>query len=135
MPPKKRRLALNRGTRQADKTTKAAAGKAKQSCDETTNSPDPPPTAVDGDAIGPTSLNIFALGFEEVGGSASADKAVRGKNPAASSLQAKLASGRANENYIKVNIKKKTFSRGRRGGAAALRAEQRRKVDLKVGLE
>jgi hypothetical protein len=90
---------------------------------------------VDGDAIGPTSLNIFALGFEEVGGSASADKAVRGKNPAASSLQAKLASGRANENYIKVNIKKKTFSRGRRGGAAALRAEQRRKVDLKVGLE
>ena len=126
VPPKRRKVA-GKVARSQTATEKSSPNKTE------------PDTAAESEvagiaADGPSRFNIFALGFEEVA-EAAADK-TKGRPPIRadrSSLQAKMESGRANENYIKVNIKKKTFVRGRRGGgAAALRAEARRKIDLKV---
>ncbi len=137
MPPKRRKVDEKRPTkRKPGRGRKRAESETPLSGNEATNCPDSPEPA-EGVPEGPSSLNVFALGFEETGGSgetatAAAGKTTKGRYAGGNGLQAKVASGRANENYVKVNIKKKVFSRGKRGGAAALRAEQRRKLDLKV---
>ncbi len=137
VPPKRRKVDEKRPTRRkTGKGRKRAESETPLSGNEATNCPDSPEPA-DSVPEGPSSLNVFALGFEETGGSGetattAAGKTTKGRYAGGNSLQAKVASGRANENYVKVNIKKKVFSRGKRGGAAALRAEQRRKLDLKV---
>jgi hypothetical protein len=129
VPVKRRRRTATTTTNRPTRAKAAAASSPEQ---ENAAAQDSVPPSLQ---QGPASLNVFALGFEE-------EEVAEKKKPLAgggrtgdrSSLQAKLASGRANENYIKVNIKKKTFVRGRRGGGAALmRAEHRRKIDLKVG--
>ena len=135
VPSKRRKVDEKRPTkRKPGRGRKRAESETPLSGNEATNCLDSPEPA-DSVPEGPSSLNVFALGFEEVGGSgetATAGKTTKGRYAGGNGLQAKVASGRANENYVKVNIKKKVFSRGKRGGAAALRAEQRRKLDLKV---
>jgi hypothetical protein len=136
VPPKRRKVDEKRPTkRKPGRGRKRAESETPLSGNESTNCPDSPEPA-DSVPEGPSSLNVFALGFEETGGSGetatAAGKTTKGRYAGGNGLQAKVASGRANENYVKVNIKKKVFSRGKRGGAAALRAEQRRKLDLKV---
>ncbi len=135
VPPKRRKVDEKRpAKRKPGRGRKRAESETPLSGNEATNCPDSPEPAADSVPEGPSSLNVFALGFEETGGSGetAAGKTTKGRYAGGNGLQAKVASGRANENYVKVNIKKKVFSRGKRGGAAALRAEQRRKLDLKV---
>ena len=47
----------------------------------------------------------------------------------------KVASGKANNNYIKIDLKKKTYSRGRKGitGGMVKRMEFKRKQVAKEG--
>ena len=134
VPPKRRKVDEKRPTkRKPGRGRKRAESETPLSGNEEKNCPDSPEPS-NSVSEGPSSLNVFALGFEETGGSGetAAGKTTKGRYAGGNGLQAKVASGRANENYVKVNIKKKVFSRGKRGGAAALRAEQRRKLDLKV---
>ena len=82
---------------------------------------------------GPTALNMFALGFEEQ----EADKVVPIKKAqsAQERLESKVLSGKANDCFVKIDLKKKKFSRGKGGlsGAKIKRAEWKRKMDLKEG--
>lgn len=82
---------------------------------------------------GPSNINMFALGFEEQ----MVDKVIPIKKgqSAQERLESKVLSGKANDCFVKIDLKKKKFSRGKAGmsGAKIKRAEWKRKMDLKEG--
>ena len=82
---------------------------------------------------GPSAINMFALGFEEQ----EVDKvvAVKKGQSAQQRLENKVLSGKANDCFVKIDLKKKKFARGNAGtsGAKIKRAEWKRKMDLKEG--
>ena len=82
---------------------------------------------------GPSAINMFALGFEEQ----EEDKVVAVKKglSAQERLESKVLSGKANDCFVKIDLKKKKFARGNAGtsGAKIKRAEWKRKMDLKEG--
>eukprot|EP00092_Neocalanus_flemingeri_P040667 GFUD01044278.1.p1 GENE.GFUD01044278.1~~GFUD01044278.1.p1 ORF type:complete len:1538 (+),score=567.86 GFUD01044278.1:263-4615(+) len=83
---------------------------------------------------GPSELNLFALGFEE-GGNVLEKQTVKKVQTAQERLESKVSSGKASDNYLKIDIKKKTYSRGKKGSSGEMikRAEWKRKVDMKEG--
>ena len=79
---------------------------------------------------GPSQMNMFALGFEEKG----VDTVMTKKTTTAKErLEKKVLSGKANENFVKIDLKKKSFSKGKMTGARIKRAEFKRKLDMKEG--
>ena len=44
-----------------------------------------------------------------------------------------VRSGKANENFVKIDLKKKSYSKGKMSGAKIKRAEWKRKLDMKEG--
>ena len=79
---------------------------------------------------GPTPLNLFALGFEE-----STEKPVVKMKVFLTQeqrLASNVASGRANENYKKIDIKKKSYSKGKRTGEFLKKMDYKRKLAHKV---
>ena len=82
---------------------------------------------------GPSAINMFALGFEEQ----EVEKVVAVKKglSAQERLENKVMSGKANDCFVKIDLKKKKFARGNAGtsGAKIKRAEWKRKMDLKEG--
>jgi len=124
--PKKKTKAASKGVKKAVKPRKKRVKKVESSDDEMAVT-----TAVV--VEGPSNLNLYALGFEE---DDVADKpAVRKVMTAQERLESKVNSGKASENYQKIDIKKKSYSRGKKGmsGEKIKRAEWKRKVDMKEG--
>jgi len=82
---------------------------------------------------GPSSMNLYALGFEE--DDVPASKTVKKVVTAKQRLESKVSTGAANDNFLKIDIKKKTYTRGKKGlsGEKIKRAEWKRKVDMKEG--
>merc|ERR1719369_2560778 len=82
---------------------------------------------------GPTDINLFALGFEE--DQTNVKQKVRKVQSAQERLESKVTSGKASENFIKIDIKKKTYTRGKKNssGEMAKRADWKRKVAMKEG--
>lgn len=81
---------------------------------------------------GPTSLNLFALGFEET-----MEKPVIKMKVFMTQeqrLASNVASGRANENYKKIDLKKKSYSKGKRTGEFLKKMDYKRKLAHKVWL-
>ena len=80
---------------------------------------------------GPSDLNIYALGFEGAGVD---NTNVRKITTAKERLEKKVLSGKANENFVKIDLKKKKgFVKGKNSGARLKRAEWKRKLDMKEG--
>eukprot|EP00090_Calanus_glacialis_P000787 TRINITY_DN10552_c0_g1_i1.p1 TRINITY_DN10552_c0_g1~~TRINITY_DN10552_c0_g1_i1.p1 ORF type:complete len:1436 (-),score=591.02 TRINITY_DN10552_c0_g1_i1:100-4407(-) len=82
---------------------------------------------------GPSDMNLYALGFEE--GDVSAKQSVRKVQTAQERLASKVNSGKASDNFLKIDIKKKSYSRGKGGSSGEMikRKEWQRKVDMKAG--
>ena len=81
---------------------------------------------------GPTPLNLFALGFEET-----TEKPVIKMKVFMTQeqrLASNVASGRANENYKKIDLKKKSYSKGKRTGEFLKKMDYKRKLAHKVWL-
>jgi len=81
---------------------------------------------------GPTPLNLFALGFEET-----TEKPVIKMKVFMTQeqrLTSNVASGRANENYKKIDLKKKSYSKGKRTGEFLKKMDYKRKLAHKVRL-
>ena len=80
---------------------------------------------------GPSDLNIYALGFEGPGVD---NTNVRQITTAKERLEKKVLSGKANDNFVKIDLKKKKgFVKGKNSGARLKRAEWKRKLDMKEG--
>lgn len=98
-------------------------------------------TSIACDPNEPSKINVYSLGFEEPEeGEAEAKKLkARAKFSKFKSkselLKGKVESGTANDNYVKINLKKKTFVRGRKNmtGGKYRRMEWKRKVAEKEG--
>jgi len=87
-----------------------------------------------GDEVeGPSQINLFALGFEEDVGMEK--QKVRKVMTAQERLESKVATGQASNNFLKIDIKKKTYTRGKKGSSGEMikRAEYHRKVAMKEG--
>jgi len=123
---KPKRKDASKAVRKTVKTRRKKVKKIEKSDEED----DPPPLSV---VNGPTDLNLFALGFEE--DDVSEKQAVRKVQTAQERLAAKVNSGKASENFQKIDIKKKSYSRGKKGlsGEKMKRAEWKRKLDMKEG--
>jgi len=83
---------------------------------------------------GPSGVNLFELGFEE------SEKiemnAVKGKRTFLTQerrLAINLESGKANENYRKIDLKKKTYTKGRGRGKFLMKMEYKKKLAAKDG--
>jgi len=120
------RKAMSEAVNKVSKPRKKRVKTIKSSEDE--NEPNPA-----GTVVGPLDLNLFALGFEE--DDVGQKQAVRKVQTAQERLESKVNSGKASENFQKIDIKKKSFSRGKKGlsGEKIKRAEWKRKVDMKEG--
>merc|ERR1719431_1416549 len=118
--------AVTKADKKAAKPRKKRVKKVESSDNE--NEPNPADTA-----DGPSDLNLFALGFEE--DNVGQKQAVRKVMTAQERLESKVNSGKASENFQKIDIKKKSFSRGKKGlsGEKIKRAEWKRKMDMKEG--
>ena len=83
------------------------------------------------EAQGPSDINIYALGFE---GKGVENTNIRKVTTAKERLEKKVLSGKANENFVKIDLKKKKgFVKGKNSGARLKRAEWKRKLDMKEG--
>ena len=82
---------------------------------------------------GPTPLNLFALGFEE--NEAKPLKVGKTFMTQQDRLASNVASGKANENYQKIDLKKKSYSKGKRTGEFLKKMDFKRKLAAKVGFK
>merc|ERR1712079_166872 len=80
--------------------------------------------------MGPSDMNMYALGFEEKG---TDTVKVKKYLTAKERLESKVMSGKANDMFVKIDLKKKSYSKGKMSGARIKRAEWKRKLDLKEG--
>ena len=85
---------------------------------------------VENEECGPSDINMFALGFEGKGVDTVNTKKMSTKQER---LEMKLKTGKANDMFVKIDLKKKKFSKGKFSGARLLRAEAKRKLDIKEG--
>lgn len=81
---------------------------------------------------GPSKMNLFALGFEETidGGPTSVKTFMTPEQR----LAHNASTGKANENYKKIDLKKKSYSKGKTGGKFIKNMEYKRKLAAKVRL-
>ena len=79
---------------------------------------------------GPVDMNLFALGFEET---EAKDIKVKKTMTQGERLSMKVTSGKASENFMKIDLKKKSFSKGKNSGAKMKRFEYKKKLALKEG--
>ena len=79
---------------------------------------------------GPVDMNLFALGFEET---EAKDIKVKKTLTQGERLSMKVTSGKASENFMKIDLKKKSFSKGKNSGAKMKRFEYKKKLALKEG--
>ena len=82
------------------------------------------------DEEGPVDMNLFALGFEET---EAKDIKVKKTLTQGERLSMKVTSGKASENFMKIDLKKKSFSKGKNSGAKMKRFEYKKKLALKEG--
>ena len=79
---------------------------------------------------GPSRVNLFALGFEE--GEETGPTSVKTFMTPEQRLANNLATGKANENYKKIDLKKKSYSKGKGAGRFIKNMEFKRKLAAKV---
>ena len=114
-----------------EEVVKKPVRKTRKPVKKKTKTEDETPPAEPGDeAHGPSDINIYALGFE---GPGVENVGVKKMRTAKERLEAKVASGRANDHFQKIDLKKKSYSKGKRTGAKIKRMEFRRKLDAKEG--
>lgn len=142
--PKKRRKKANTSisTDEPKKTKKRIARKKKvvSEDEEETNDNDTIEAPIND---GPSKVNLYALGFEDAEDVATVRSATfKDKKwgkilTQEQKLEQKLASGKSGNNFIKIDLKKKTYSRGRTGisGSMYKRMEFKRKEAIKSGLK
>jgi len=92
---------------------------------------------------GPSKVNLYALGFEDAEDVATVKSAAWKEKKwgkiltQEQKLEQKLASGKSGDNFTKIDLKKKSYSRGRTGisGSMYKRMEFKRKEAVKAGLK
>jgi len=80
---------------------------------------------------GPLDLNLFALGFEEGEGVAGAS--TKKFMTQEERLAMRVSSGKANLNYRKIDLKKKSYSKGKGAGKFMKKFEYKNKLAMKEG--
>merc|ERR1712096_503982 len=118
-----KKLVKKKGVKKAAKPQKKRAKKIESSDDEN--------CAIGPVVEGPSEINLFALGFEE---DVMVEKQkVRKVQTAQERLESKVNTGGASDNFLKIDIKKKTYTRGKKNSSGEMikRAEWKRKVAMK----
>jgi hypothetical protein len=87
-----------------------------------------------GPDLGPSNINLYELGFEENVSTELAKGGKKGRTfmTAEARLASNMKSGKANENYKKIDLKKKTYSKGGGRGKFMMAMEYKRKLAVKV---
>jgi hypothetical protein len=75
-------------------------------------------------------MNLVALGFEET---AAREVTVKKSMSQGERLAMKVTTGKASDNFLKIDLKKKSFSKGKNSGARMKRFEYKNKLAMKEG--
>lgn len=88
----------------------------------------------DQQVAGPSDVNLFELGFEDSEkGNINSSQGNRTFMTQERRLAINVESGKANENYRKIDLKKKTYSKGRGRGKFLMKLEYQKKLAAKEG--